>query len=574
MFRKCVLFVVLLLSLHAGIVAGQPGIAPPYPDRIGVYTTSNCASDNMFVSIGNYTIYCVLTGVSNSEIQGFECNLDVNLPGDIYYSSPTYASSSWLNFSSFPECLVGGSEWVYPGFYGEVVLFSVDCLVISSLPLYVSLQPIYSSPPGIPGEMAYYDTGSNLYPMYPVSGDHALPVFGFNTGPVWYDPGEIIIDVEPDAIAPMWELSGPGTSFNFGFGDQTFPEMTPGDYVLLWSNASTWTTPTPNPVEFTLAPGGSVQIVGEYLALPQILSVDDVPNDQGRQVRLNWQRCPYDSAGLPGYTITEYGVYRQQDDTKLADWDYVGSVPARGDLEYQYVAPTLCDSTVADGLCESTFMISAMTPDPLVYFDSAPGTGYSVDNLRPVTPAGFRVEFSAAQNRLTWDAPLDTDVDHYLVYRTSSADTPPDPLDPPLAQVFDTAYDDDGGWDWVYWVVAVDHAGNRSDLTEWSATELTGIEDGTLPRRTTLHAAAPNPFNPSTTLAFDLPSRCAVTLSVFDMSGQKVRDLIAGESVGEGHHEVVWNGRDTAGRQVASGTYVYRLEAGAFSAAKRMVLLK
>ncbi len=89
-----------------------------------------------------------------------------------------------------------------------------------------------------------------------------------------------------------------------------------------------------------------------------------------------------------------------------------------------------------------------------------------------------------------------------------------------------------------------------------------------------LHAAAPNPFNPTTTLSFDLPSQEAVSLCVFDLQGRLVRTLLSGEMLTQGRHEAVWNGRDDAGRQVASGTYFYRIEAGAFSQTRRAVLVK
>ena len=81
-------------------------------------------------------------------------------------------------------------------------------------------------------------------------------------------------------------------------------------------------------------------------------------------------------------------------------------------------------------------------------------------------------------------------------------------------------------------------------------------------------------FNPQTTIAFEIPSQQDVTLRVFDLSGRLVRNLIQGELRTPGRHEVVWNGRDDAGRQVASGTYFYRLEAGEFAETKRMVLVK
>jgi predicted outer membrane repeat protein len=91
---------------------------------------------------------------------------------------------------------------------------------------------------------------------------------------------------------------------------------------------------------------------------------------------------------------------------------------------------------------------------------------------------------------------------------------------------------------------------------------------------TMLHQNHPNPFNPQTTIAFEIPKQEVVSLRVFDMAGRMVRSLITAEPQTPGRHEVVWNGRDDSGRQVASGTYFYRLEAGSYSETKRMVLIK
>ncbi len=68
----------------------------------------------------------------------------------------------------------------------------------------------------------------------------------------------------------------------------------------------------------------------------------------------------------------------------------------------------------------------------------------------------------------------------------------------------------------------------------------------------------PNPFNPMTVIRFALPTTQDVELSVFDVRGQRVRTLVHG-TMPAGHHEVTWQGRDEGGRQVASGTYFYRL---------------
>jgi hypothetical protein len=84
----------------------------------------------------------------------------------------------------------------------------------------------------------------------------------------------------------------------------------------------------------------------------------------------------------------------------------------------------------------------------------------------------------------------------------------------------------------------------------------------------------PNPFNPQTTIAFELPESEVISLRVFDVAGRLVRVLIDGEVYEKGRHEAIWRGRDNGVRSLASGTYFYRLEAGAFQQTKRMVLLK
>ncbi|MGD9548531.1 MAG: FlgD immunoglobulin-like domain containing protein [Candidatus Krumholzibacteriia bacterium] len=84
----------------------------------------------------------------------------------------------------------------------------------------------------------------------------------------------------------------------------------------------------------------------------------------------------------------------------------------------------------------------------------------------------------------------------------------------------------------------------------------------------------PNPFNPTTTIAFELPVQERVRLQVLDLRGRLVRTLVNGESQPAGSNRTVWNGCDDSGRQVASGTYFYRLEAGSYRETKRMVLIK
>jgi predicted outer membrane repeat protein len=94
-----------------------------------------------------------------------------------------------------------------------------------------------------------------------------------------------------------------------------------------------------------------------------------------------------------------------------------------------------------------------------------------------------------------------------------------------------------------------------------------------LPRRLALERNVPNPFNPRTEIAFDLPRTSHVQLRVFDLRGRLVRVLFEGDLPG-GHHVEIWNGVDGQGRSVASGTYFYELLADGQRRVRKMGLLK
>lgn len=83
----------------------------------------------------------------------------------------------------------------------------------------------------------------------------------------------------------------------------------------------------------------------------------------------------------------------------------------------------------------------------------------------------------------------------------------------------------------------------------------------------------PNPFNPSTSISFVLKKSGHVTLTVYDLLGQKIKTLVTG-SVQSGEHKVNWDGTNDEGKRVSSGVYVYRLEAGDSVRSKKMLFLK
>jgi hypothetical protein len=95
-----------------------------------------------------------------------------------------------------------------------------------------------------------------------------------------------------------------------------------------------------------------------------------------------------------------------------------------------------------------------------------------------------------------------------------------------------------------------------------------------VPVRTALVGNYPNPFNPATTIRYELSGPEAVTLRVFDLAGHAVRTLVDGQSMPTGAHEVVWRGRDEAGRVVPGGVYLVRMDAGPVRQTVRVTLLK
>ena len=98
-------------------------------------------------------------------------------------------------------------------------------------------------------------------------------------------------------------------------------------------------------------------------------------------------------------------------------------------------------------------------------------------------------------------------------------------------------------------------------------------DDASLPRVLALEGNYPNPFNPMTQIRFSLPSDQRVELAVYDLRGQKVATLVS-DALRAGRHEVTWQGQDDSGRQVSSGTYVYRLTTDGHTLASKMLLLK
>jgi len=99
------------------------------------------------------------------------------------------------------------------------------------------------------------------------------------------------------------------------------------------------------------------------------------------------------------------------------------------------------------------------------------------------------------------------------------------------------------------------------------------VETIAAPAVVQLNANYPNPFNPKTTIRYELPTALQVNLAVYNISGQLIKTLTQTEQAA-GAYAVVWDGTNDRGQAVPSGLYVYRLQAGEWQETQSMVLLR
>ncbi len=99
------------------------------------------------------------------------------------------------------------------------------------------------------------------------------------------------------------------------------------------------------------------------------------------------------------------------------------------------------------------------------------------------------------------------------------------------------------------------------------------IESDNIPNEFKLHSAYPNPFNPSTTIQFDIPEDSFVSLNVFDMMGRKIKTLL-NDKISAGRRSITWDGTNNLNQVVSAGTYFYMISTSNYKSTKKLILLK
>jgi hypothetical protein len=334
---------------------------------------------------------------------------------------------------------------------------------------------------------------------------------------------------------------------------------------------------------------------------PSIVSVKDVPNDQGGQVSIRWTPSVID--GVPnGPAVTAYGIWREVPSSMAATmlahgtrliehsqsltrgdmvarparqagatyyWEYIASEPAHGLSGYSYTATTTSDSLPGSNPY-TYFMIEAQQPSAGLYFDSAPDSGYSVDNLAPPPPLAFNGTYTSGSTQLSWQVPTAPDLAGFNLYRgiSSSFQTSPANLVVSLGATA-TSYVASGAY--YYKLTAVDIHGNESTPVTVLPQNVTGVQE-TVAGVFSLARPDPNPMTGSASIRFSLARAGRVSLVVFDASGRRVRTLTEDVETA-GIHAIAWDGRDTAGREASAGIYFVRLAEDGRSLVQQVALV-
>jgi len=131
----------------------------------------------------------------------------------------------------------------------------------------------------------------------------------------------------------------------------------------------------------------------------------------------------------------------------------------------------------------------------------------------------------------------------------------------------DNTVTDDETYD--YRIADVDYDGNK----EYHSLQLMGISPASLPITYVLHQNYPNPFNPITTLSYGLPEDALVSITIYDMMGRIVNNLVSSQQ-NTGYKSIQWNATNDEGKPVSAGLYLYTIQAGDYIQTKKMVLLK
>ena len=233
---------------------------------------------------------------------------------------------------------------------------------------------------------------------------------------------------------------------------------------------------------------------------PKIKSVNDVPDDQGGKLAINWRAAPLDTTGFNNI-IDKYTIWRAINIVSNSNssvknspkhkaissngnirkvsgsyWEKVGEVNAHKLAGYMKTDLTPIDSNVNHKTPYIKYFVSAVTNDPDVYWDSNIDSAYSVDNTPPAIPIHLYLSSDSYITHLGWSEESTPDLYRYVIYQGTSADF--DTANAERYYTKDTVYNFNysSANKYFYKVLAVDIHGNQSELSNEAGNPVVPVE--------------------------------------------------------------------------------------------------
>ena len=193
------------------------------------------------------------------------------------------------------------------------------------------------------------------------------------------------------------------------------------------------------------------------------------------------------------------------------------------------------------------------------------GTEFTLDGSNSYDSDGTITEYSWSQSQ-NGDQVVFSSTDETIVTFTVPEESPNDISDSSVTCIiYLTVTDNDGNTDMSQVIVTglLDDGGQQLELSDIRNT----------PDKFKLNQNYPNPFNPITSLHYDLPENSYVSITIYDMLGNVINNLV-NTNQSSGFKSVQWNATNNQGQPVSAGVYLYSIEVGEFRQTKKMVLLK
>jgi len=297
---------------------------------------------------------------------------------------------------------------------------------------------------------------------------------------------------------------------------------------------------------------------------PTIISISDIPKDQGGWVKVDFIRSIYDTDSLHLSNLASSELYTVEINDG-SEWISSNSLVAYGKNTYSVLVHTTKDLRLnGEGLI-SFRVIAGMNEGN---FASDVKIGFSLDNLSPFFPRNIIATISDDfQILLNWEENIESDFHNYLIYRSNdyiNYEIIGESVEPNFIDS-----DVQNNKDYYYKITAMDINQNESEFSEILSILFTDNDDNfSQPISYSLSQNYPNPFNPTTKINYSILEKGNVKITVFDALGRELFMLV-NEEKPAGNYSVDFNAN-----MLSSGIYFYSINSNYFYDVKKMILLR